>query len=361
MSPDSTPDNSVATFDASRTTRTVNHVGASALWSKGLSGEGVVVAVLDSGVNFAHPDLRGSRWGGNAHGGWNVRNDTSDISDSTGHGTAVAGVIAGNGASGTITGCAPRATILAIRTEAYSNYLRDGLEWAIDHGAHLVNISWTHRLAAESEERLAWRRLCERALERGVAVFVSAGERGYTIPRAIGTPGDCPPPWLHPLQLERTPEGGRTSAITCGATSAFQSPQSTASDRVREGSPSGPVAWRDYPYDEGRAALGLIKPDLCAPGDVYTCRHGYEERPYEVFSGTSAATAVASGCAALLVHASLRSGGPIRPARIQEALEKTCVKIEGQVAAKQNGFGSGRIDVAAAYAYGADSARMWWS
>ncbi len=131
----------------------------------------------------------------------------------------------------------------------------------------------------------------------------------------------------------------------------------------------GPAAWgtapyNDYPYTAGHATqIGLLKPDVCAPGPgTISCNYLYPaqpgSKPYRSFGGTSAATPHVGGCLALLAQACVVSGKPIIPARVQEALEQTAKRVQGQTAAKENNFGAGRVDVYAAYLYGKN--KGWW-
>jgi hypothetical protein len=101
---------------------------------------------------------------------------------------------------------------------------------------------------------------------------------------------------------------------------------------------------------------------VCAPGSATdSCNYLFEQdgKPYITFSGTSAATPHLAGCLALLAQACRRSGKPVIPARVQEALENSAVRIQGQVLDKEIHFGAGRVDAFAAFKYG--EARGWWA
>jgi subtilisin family serine protease len=142
----------------------LKRIGAEAAWSTS-EGNGVVIAVVDSGVDTLHPDLYSNIWynsgeiaGNNIDDdgngfiddttGWNFVEDNNDISDLSGHGTHVAAIAAAQGNNNTgIIGVAPLATIMPVRsldhfgagTEAD---MAEGLMYAIANGADIVNNSW---------------------------------------------------------------------------------------------------------------------------------------------------------------------------------------------------------------------------
>jgi subtilisin family serine protease len=255
---------------------------------------------------------------------------------------------------------APGTTILAIRVGGRERTFWKGYEFALSNGARVISSSMSWKYPSHPDYP-GWRRVCETVLATGVLHSNSIGNQGddltrYPIPFNIATPGNCPPPRLHPLQLLH---GGVSSPISCGATDD--------SDALAYYSGKGPAAWEagpyvDYPY-QNAAQMGLIKPDVCAPGPGTTsCNWLYPTQagadPYSSFGGTSAATPHVGGCLVLLAQACLRSGKPIIPAQIQEALENTAVRIAGQTRDKENHYGAGRVDVYAAYKYGAG--KGWW-
>lgn len=364
--------------DAVQPTWSVKRVNAPLLWQEsiGLNGEGVVVAVVDTGVNYDHPDLMNRMWDGGAefpNQGFDFDSDDNDPRDAgpeAGHGTACAGIVAGDGTSGKQTGVAPGARIMALRLGGEESKYWRALEFAIEHGVHVVSMSITwknHR----SPNYPAWRRVCESLLAARILHANSTGNQGTSstsgtlkVPFNIGAPGNCPPPRLHPLQAAALgPDPHISSAISCGSTDE--------ADRLRDNSGRGPSAWEkapyaDFPFASG-AKPGLIKPDVCAPGSATdSCNYLFDQegKPYVTFSGTSAATPHLAGCMALLVQACRRTGNPVMPARIQEALENTAVRIQGsadqpgQKLDKEINFGAGRIDVFSAFKYGKE--RGWW-
>lgn len=117
-------------------------IGAPVAWDTA-RGAGVIIAILDTGVNAAHPDLASQ-----IVPGWNVYDNTADTADVYGHGTPVAGTAAGvgNNAIG-VAGVAWAARIMPVRIArpdglASLSAMASGIVWAADHGARVANISY---------------------------------------------------------------------------------------------------------------------------------------------------------------------------------------------------------------------------
>ena len=117
-------------------------IQAPTAWDSSL-GTGVTIAILDSGVDGTHPDLQGK-----LVAGWNFYDGNANTADVYGHGTKVAGAAAAasNNATG-VTGVAWNAKIMPIRisdTAGYAFYstIAEGVYWAADHGAKVVNVSY---------------------------------------------------------------------------------------------------------------------------------------------------------------------------------------------------------------------------
>jgi type VII secretion-associated serine protease mycosin len=132
-------------------------------------GEGVTVAVLDTGVS-PHPDLDGNL----LPGGDVTVNGTNGQEDLVGHGTAMAGLIAahGRGANG-ILGMAPKAKILpvlnGVEIENLSQYVPGGFQWAVQHGAKVICAAFGTR------DSPALHREIQAALDADVVVVAAAG------------------------------------------------------------------------------------------------------------------------------------------------------------------------------------------
>ncbi|MFN2556972.1 MAG: S8 family serine peptidase [Nitriliruptorales bacterium] len=152
-------------------------------------GEGVVVAVVDSGVDLTHPDLVGAlvrRADGTVLGYDFVEGD-DDPTDEHGHGTMVAGIVAARASNGTgVASVAPRARIMPVRVLnsralGPNSTVEQGIRWAVDHGAHVVNLSlevdreeW-RATEASGELTSSLDRAVRYAWSRGVAVVAAAG------------------------------------------------------------------------------------------------------------------------------------------------------------------------------------------
>jgi len=345
----------------------VRKMGAPEAWEKGVKGEGVIVAVLDSGVNVNHPDLAGNVWknsgeegidkegndrssngiddDGNGYiddvYGWNFEENNNEVSDFVGHGTQAAGLIAGQGSLGVQTGVAPKAKVMALRTccqlggEIAESAIWEAVQYAMKQGARVISMSVSMKHWGKPNY-VQWRRASEILNLAGVVHVNSAGNRGQgNEPYNIGAPGSNPPAWLHPLQPQ-TGEG-LSSMITVGAVD-FE-------DHIRNYSSRGPVTWEqvqgylDFPVKKG----GLIKPDVCGPSEVPSLSS--DGKNYTLsFGGTSSATPQIAGVVALLMSDNLN----LTVAQITESLQMTATPVEGEFT---NRCGAGRVNVGAALEY----------
>lgn len=162
----------------------VARVNAPAAWSSG-QGAGVKVAVIDTGIDCTHPDLKcdfGS--------GTNIVDPGSTPMDDNEHGTHVAGTIAGRGAGGPI-GVAPKATLIPVKVldADGSGTLSDivkGINWAADHRVDVINMSLGGATGSAALERAV-----KKALAAGVTIVAAAGNSGPA-PDTVGYPAGYP-------------------------------------------------------------------------------------------------------------------------------------------------------------------------
>ncbi|WP_299291026.1 S8 family serine peptidase [Nitrosopumilus sp.] len=165
--------------------RSVPYVGTEIPRIQGIDGSGIKIAVIDTGVDFNHPDLFG--WGpdGKVIGGYNFIQRGEPPLDKNGHGTQVAGVIA---ADGQATGIAPKAKILAYKVSedgegVSSELIIEAIEMAIKDGADIINISLGVNKTNSKIERAV-----NYALEKEIFVVTAAGNDGPGF-GTIGSPG----------------------------------------------------------------------------------------------------------------------------------------------------------------------------
>ena len=324
-------------------TSNVSQVNAPDVWEMGYTGEGVLVAILDTGVNYEHPDLADHLWDGGSqypNHGYNSYDGSTDVMDRRGHGTHCAGTICGDGTNGKQTGIAPNVTLMCVKAlndegSANANSICSGMEFAVEHGADVLSMSLG--IANSSiADRTMIRQTCVNVLNAGVIASVAAGNEGGSqscpIPNNVRVPGSCPAPWIHPDQQVNA--GEKSCVVSVGAVDS--------SDKVAGVSSRGPVTWQetsfgDYPYNPG---IGLIRPDVCAPGvDVISLN--YANTGYTKMTGTS----MAAPCVAGVISLMLSKDPSLTPAEISMILETSAVKL---TETKSNDSGSGRVDALAA-------------
>ena len=245
-------------------TQNITQIQADKVWGLGFTGKDVIVAVIDSGVNTDHVDLKDHLWSDSqGRHGKNTLDNNYDITDNDGHGTHCAGTICGDGTSGTTTGMAPDATLMCIKaldvdysdpsgpqTVGTVDATISAVEYAVENGADILSMSLGFSYPGPGVNEIM-RELFSNTLTAGVVASVAAGNDGrssvlaqYPVPRNINAPGNCPPPYLSPDQ-EEIEIGGTTSVICIGAVNY--------SDEACDFSSQGPVSWEntiyaDYPY-----------------------------------------------------------------------------------------------------------------
>lgn len=149
------------------------------VWGEGINGSGIVVAVIDTGIDKNHPDLHSK-----VIAEKNFVEDEPTTDDLYGHGTHCAGIIAGTGeaSGGRYKGVAPGASLMNVRVlnSEGSGYLSDviaGIEWAVDNGADVISISlggsYTGDVYAKPDCMAV-----DAAMDAGAVVCVAAGNSG---------------------------------------------------------------------------------------------------------------------------------------------------------------------------------------
>ncbi|OQO91194.1 serine protease [Saccharomonospora piscinae] len=286
---------------------TVPRIGAPEAWENGYTGEGVTVAVLDSGIDADHPDL--------ADAVAESRDFTGEgtVDDEHGHGTHVAGTIAGDGTAsdGRYRGVAPDADlavgrVLNASASGQESWILAGMDWAAER-ASVVNMSLGATWADDGSGPLAQAvdRLTE---ETGSLFVVSAGNTGDS---TIGDPASA------------------DAALTVGAVDN--------DDRLADFSSRGP-----------RLGDNAVKPEITAPGvDVVAARASGSEvgdpvgDHYQDMSGTSMAAPHVTGAAALVAQAR----GDADAGELKSALTNSATPGPNATVYEQ---GAGRVDVARA-------------
>lgn len=305
-----------------------------------LDGTGMRIGIIDTGVDYTHPDLGGC-FGPSCKvaGGWDFINNDADPMDDHGHGTHCAATAAGNGSwtdsSGTVhalPGVAPGAEIYAYKvlnasgSGSFAGVIA-GIERCTDpnddgdFSDHLDVCSMSLGGAGNPDD--APSRAADAAVESGVVMVIAAGNSGPS-ESTIGSPG--------------TSRKAVTVAASCkpGSTSSYCSQGGIASFSSR-----GPISG----YSD------VIKPDVAAPGvDICAAEHGtYQssrrclDGSHIAISGTSMATPHVAGAAILL-----RQAHPeLSPEEIKEALMTAAVDL----GFSQYAQGAGLIDIQASLEY----------
>lgn len=247
--------------------RAIKILQAEEAWNKGIWGQDITAAVLDTGIAAGHPDYRDR-----IAGFYDFINRKTNIYDDYGHGTHVTGILAGDGRMNTAyRGIAPKAKIVHLKIlDHHGNGKREdviaGIRWVLanrrKYGIRILNISvGTVKEGDRKDEGLI--RAVEEAWDAGIVVVVAAGNMG-------------------PKAQTITAPGNSRKVITVGS-----------SDE------RGPVY-----SGRGPTRSCVCKPDIVAPGsDIISCNASFQNGKgyYCRKSGTSMATPMVSGAVALLL------------------------------------------------------------
>jgi subtilisin family serine protease len=277
-------------------------IGTPEAWEAGLTGKGVTVAVLDTGVDITHPDLAGRISETKSF------IDGQEVADRNGHGTHVTSTVGGSGAAsdGKERGVAPGATlavgkVLSDQGSGSESQIIAGMEWAArEVHAEVISMSLGSTEAGDGTDPMA-EAVNTLSQETGALFVIAAGNTGA--PSSIGSPGAA------------------DSALTVGAVDA--------ADQAAYFTSAGP-----------RYGDNALKPDLCAPGvDILAARSGLVDGSgyYTSMSGTSMATPHVAGVAALLAEKHPAWTG----AQLKNALMSTSKELDASAYV----LGSGRVSV----------------
>ncbi len=152
--------------------------GFTSAWDSS-QGEGVKIAIIDTGIDSTHPSLQGAVVGGTDMSGLGSSDGQTPVGSNSYHGTMVASIAAGRGES-EIIGVAPKAELLSVSIAFgvegldTDSQIADGIIWAVDNGAQVINLSLTRNSVSWPE---SWDQAFLYAFENDVVVVAAAGNR----------------------------------------------------------------------------------------------------------------------------------------------------------------------------------------
>ncbi|NBC03509.1 MAG: S8 family serine peptidase [Bacteroidetes bacterium] len=283
----------------------ISMINAPAAWNRGYKGNGVKVAVLDTGI-ANHNDLSIS-------GGVSFVNGVSSYDDGHSHGTHCAGVIGARNNFIGVVGVAPLCDLYAVKVlsdsgSGYSSWVIAGMDWCIQNDINVASMS----LGSKSSPSVAYANAVRRCQEAGVTVVTSAGNSGNdpNFPW-VGSPGNA-------YQLSNS----KASPIAVGA--------------VNQSSTIAGFSSRDGNHDEWNRVT-VVAPGVDVNSTVLN--NGYDEK-----TGTSMACPHVAGLAALLYE---KFPG-ISPINVERRITATSTDLGGPGFDEPHGYGLINCDLATA-------------
>jgi serine protease AprX len=266
-------------------------VEADQAWSQGVTGQGIGVAVIDTGISAGNPDFSDGSGSSRVTAQVAVSTNTNNTNDGQGHGTHVAGIIGGNGQqmNGSYIGIAPEARLINVKAgndsgQATISDLISALQWTFNNrqaqNIRVVNLS-LHSSVAESYKTDPICAAVEALWFNGVFVVVASGNTG-------GIPDQCPGTDPFVMTVGATDDAG-TSAISDDSVTSWTT-RGVTLDGYR----------KPEVYAPGRGIVSVSDPNTIL----------FRQNPQKVvgssyltLSGTSMASPVVAGVAALALQA----------------------------------------------------------
>ncbi|ADB35752.1 peptidase S8 and S53 subtilisin kexin sedolisin [Kribbella flavida DSM 17836] len=286
--------------------QSVPQIGAPAAWQRGLTGKGVTIAVLDTGIDPAHPDFAGRITRSENF------SEAADTVDHFGHGTHVAGIAAGSGAAsgGRHKGVAPEANLLNGKvlddsgSGSFSGVIA-GMEWAAAQGADVVNLSLGSQDPSDGTDDVS-QAVNRLSRDTGTLFVVAAGNCFFPQPATVTSPAAA------------------DDALAVGNLKRDGS--------LNESSCRGP-----------RKGDGALKPEISAPGTDIVAAKAADAvigdpvgDHYTTLTGTSMASPHVAGAAALVAQA--------HPDWKAEQLKARLISTADPQQARVDEEGAGRVD-----------------
>ncbi len=228
----------------------ISRVRADQVWELGNSGAGVKIAVIDTGIDYHHPDLAP-----NYKGGYDFVNDDEDPMDDNGHGTHCAGIAAAARDGAGVAGVAPGASLYALKVldgtgSGYYSDIIAALQWAADNGMQVASMS----LGGTARSR-ALASACDAAYGAGVVLVAAAGNNGNA--RGTGNSVEYPAKYDSVIAVaatdendERAPWSATGSAVELAAPGV-----NIVSDKLGGGTVAESGTSMACPHVSGVAAL----------------------------------------------------------------------------------------------------------
>jgi subtilisin family serine protease len=299
----------------------IYRIGAMSAWGAyNARGRGITVAVLDTGIDADHSDLKGKLAAWAEFDGEGRQVSGSKPHDTDRHGTHVAGTIVGGNASGRWIGVAPEAKVAAAmvldgRKGGTDAQVLAGIDWALEKDAHVISMS-LGGLSLGPEAPSVYTAAILTCLQAGVPVVAAIGNEGG---QTTGSPGND----LFAFSVGATDPEDRAAGFSGGRTQVIFESSFIADEYL------------PLPYSKPEVSAPGVAVESAVPGGRWTA-----------LSGTSMATPHVSGAMALLLSATsgLKSVQAEKRAFLVQDLLTGSVEELGE-SGQDHRFGFGRVDV----------------